>query len=172
MLVLTFTAGTDRYGVDVAQVVEVVPRVELRPIPHAPAFLAGLLAYRGQVVPIIDLGSLLGSTPCQDRLSTRIILVSDAPVDHNRRKAIPSDAPVDSERMVEDGNQNKEKSPQFLGLIAEHVSDLTAVPSGQVVVAPVHLAQAPYFRVIAQTGQGMIPLIEVSALRRTLVSGP
>ena len=85
MLLLTFTAGANRYAVDVARVVEVVPRVELRKIPHAPAFLAGLLGYRGKVVPVIDLGLLLGVAPCQDCLSTRIILVNDSPDDHNRR---------------------------------------------------------------------------------------
>src|SRR4051812_23556435 len=84
MLLLTFTAGANRFAVDVARVVELVPKVELRPIPHAPAFLAGLLGYRGRVVPVIDLGLLLGASACPDRLSTRIILVNDAPGDHNR----------------------------------------------------------------------------------------
>ena len=84
MLLLTFTAGANRYAIDVARVVELVPRVELRSIPHAPPFLAGLLGYRGKVVPVIDLGLLLGSAPCRDCLSTRIILVNDAPGDHNR----------------------------------------------------------------------------------------
>ena len=83
MLFLTFTVGANRYAIDVTRVVEVVPRVELRKIPHAPAFLAGLLGYRGKVVPVIDLGLLLGITPCRDCLSTRIILVNDSPGDHN-----------------------------------------------------------------------------------------
>ena len=88
MLLLTFTAGAHRYAVDVARVVELVPRVELRDVPHAPASLAGLLGYRGQVVPVIDLGVLLGAAPCQDRLSTRIILVNDAPRDQNCREDV------------------------------------------------------------------------------------
>src|ERR1700730_14010062 len=83
MLLLTFTAGMNRYAVDVTRVVELVPRVELRLIPHAPAFLAGLLSYRGKVVPVIDLGLLLNVAPCRDCLSTRIILVNDTPDDHN-----------------------------------------------------------------------------------------
>ena len=69
-----------------ARVVELVPRVELRPVPHAPAFLAGLLGYRGKVVPVIDLGVLLELAPCRGSLSTRIILVNDAPGDQNRWK--------------------------------------------------------------------------------------
>ena len=63
MLLLTFRAAENLYAVDVTRVVEVVPRVDLRRLPHAPDFLAGLFDYRGAVVPVIDLGILLGSTP-------------------------------------------------------------------------------------------------------------
>ena len=88
MLLLTLKAGANRYAIDVARVIELVPKVELRSIPHAPSFLAGLLGYRGKVIPVIDLGLLLGSVPCRDCLSTRIILVNDAPGDHNQGKDV------------------------------------------------------------------------------------
>ena len=144
MLILTFTAGGDRYAVNVARVVELVPRVELRMIPHAPGYLAGFLGYRGQVVPVIDLGLLLGAGACPDRLSTRIILVNPAPEAHNQSEG--------------------DRAEKLLGLIAEQVSDLTRVQPEQVVSAPVHLPQAPYLDTIAQTDQGFVPLIEVSKL--------
>ena len=79
MLLLTLKAGVNRYAIDVARVIEVVPNVELRTVPHAPSFLTGLLVYRGKVIPVLDLGQLLGSNPCRDCLSTRIILVNDGP---------------------------------------------------------------------------------------------
>ena len=61
-----------------------------RSIPHAPSFLAGLLGFRGKVIPVIDLGLLLSSVPCRDCLSTRIILVNDAPGDHNSGTDAPA----------------------------------------------------------------------------------
>ena len=75
MLVLTFRVNDIPYAVPVRRVVEVVPRVELRAIPHAPDYLAGLLRYRGGAVPVVDLGLLMGEVACPDRLDTRIILV-------------------------------------------------------------------------------------------------
>jgi chemotaxis-related protein WspB len=75
MLVLTFRVAEIPYAVVVRRVVEVVPRVELRAIPHAPGHLAGLLRYRGDAVPVVDLGMLMAGSPCPDRLDTRIILV-------------------------------------------------------------------------------------------------
>lgn len=78
MLMLTFDVNGCRYAVDVARVVEVVPRIALRPIPHAPPFLAGLFDLGGRMVPVVDLGVRLGGEPCRPRLSTRIVVAEDA----------------------------------------------------------------------------------------------
>src|ERR1700678_1819183 len=98
MLLLTFTVGPNRYAIDVARIVELVPRVDRRSVPHAPAFLAGLLGYRGNVVPVIDLCLLLDAAPCRDCLSTRIILVRDALDDHNQSRLDHGDASEDIKR--------------------------------------------------------------------------
>ena len=51
MLILTFNAGMNRYAIDSTRVVELVPKVDLRSIPHAPPFLAGLLAIAARSFP-------------------------------------------------------------------------------------------------------------------------
>ena len=153
MLLLTFTAGGERYALDVAGVIELVPRVGLRAIPHAPAFLAGLLGYRGEVVPVIDLSLLLGSSPSADRLSTRIILVKSTPGGQNQGEAA---------RRTE--TKPGRGDVRLLGLIAEQVSDLVEVGPDQVVPAPVHLPQAPYLDSVARIDRGFVPLIAVAFL--------
>jgi len=161
MLLLTFTAGANRYAVDVAWVVEVVPNVELRPIPHAPTFLAGLLGYRGKVVPVIDLGLLLNGAPCRDCLSTRIILVNDTPAAHSRSRLDRGGSPEETEGS----RAELQHDSNLLGLVAEHVSDLTHARPEQVVSTPVRLPQAPYLDAIVQTDQGIVQLIAVDKLR-------
>jgi chemotaxis-related protein WspB len=156
MLLLTFTVAGEPYALDVAGVIELVPRVELRAIPHAPAYLAGLLGYRGEVVPVIDLGLLLGSSPGADRLSTRIILVKSEPGGHNRKG--------------EEARGPDQGPARILGLIAERVIDLVKIEPEQVTPAPVHLARAPYLDAIARTDRGFVPLIGVPAL--SSVIGP
>lgn len=152
MLLLTFTVAGEPYALDVAGIIELVPRVELRAIPHAPAYLAGLLGYRGEVVPVIDLGLLLGSSPSADRLSTRIILVKSAPGGQNRGEEPPRGQERDGGRV--------------LGLIAERVIDLVPVGPERITPAPVHLPQAPYLDAVARLdgGFGFVPLIAVSKL--------
>jgi chemotaxis-related protein WspB len=161
MLLLTFTAGANRYAVDVLRVVELVPRVELRLIPHAPSFLVGLLGFRGNMVPVIDLGLLLDVGPCRDCLSTRIILVNDSPGDHNlwnqNREA--------SREETGEARANPKPALSLLGLVAEHVSDLTYVRPEQIIPAPVRLSQTPYLGPIVQTDQGIVQLIVVEKVR-------
>jgi chemotaxis-related protein WspB len=76
MLSLLFSLGESVYAIPARSVVEVVPHVALRPLPGAPAWVCGLLAYRGRVVPVVDLGRKLFGTPCESsRLSSRIVVV-------------------------------------------------------------------------------------------------
>jgi chemotaxis-related protein WspB len=76
MLSLLFSLGESVYAIPARSVVEVVPHVALRPLPGAPPWVCGLLAYRGRVVPVVDLGRKLFGTPCESsRLSSRIVVV-------------------------------------------------------------------------------------------------
>jgi chemotaxis-related protein WspB len=161
MLLLTFTAGANRYAINVARVVEVVPRVDLRKIAHAPAYLAGLLGYRGKVVPVIDLGLLLDAGPCRDCLSTRIILVNDSPdVRESLRR--------DRAHMGDDAGEERvirKQNPSLLGLIAECVSELTDIRPERLVPVPAWLPHAPYLGDTVQTDQGIVQLIVVEKMR-------
>ena len=166
MLLLTFKAAESLYAVDVVRVVEVVPRVHLRRLPHAPDFLAGLFDYRGRVVPVADLGALLGSEPCRDRLGTRIILTDVRPGDHDPAGSLDPAAaetraakskPIDRRKP---GRQSKARRWLF-GLIAEQVTDMASIMPGQVISSPMRLPQAPYLGAIVEIDQKMVQLISV-----------
>jgi len=167
MLLLTFTAGANRYAVDVARVIELIPRVELRPVPHAPAFLAGLLGYRGEVVPVVDLSVLLDAPPCPDRLSTRIILVN----------AMAGESPgglADRRNPAEhNASSGQDRSPDrnLLGLIAERVSDLVNVRPEQMKPAAVQVPQAGYLGAIVQTDEEIVQLIVVEKVWDAMIQG-
>ena len=96
MMVLLFKINDDRYGIDVANVVEVMPNVPLQKIPRAPEYFSGLLNYRGKILPVIDLSLLVGDKPVGPFLSSRIILV---------RSCSSSDC------------------DRYVGLLAEHVTE-------------------------------------------------
>jgi len=47
-------------------------------LPQAPAGMAGVLCYRGTPLPIIDLSSVILNRPAEQKLSTRIVVVTCA----------------------------------------------------------------------------------------------
>jgi chemotaxis-related protein WspB len=164
MLFLTFRAAESLYAVDVTRVVEVVPRIDLRRLPHAPAFLAGVFDYRGVVVPVTDLGILLGSEACGDRLSTRIILVDSRPADRKDQlqaaKRHGHEPEESGEDMVKARAPRSGGRPWLLGLVAEHVSDVSSVKPQQVISATMQLPQSPYLGAIVAIERDMVQLIE------------
>jgi chemotaxis-related protein WspB len=75
VLFLQFEMGPDRYVLAASAVREVLPLVDVRPVPHAPAGVAGVVNCRGSLVPVIDLSLLVLGQPARRCLSTRMILV-------------------------------------------------------------------------------------------------
>ncbi len=74
-LYLQFRIGDQRFALDVHEVIEVLPRRTLKPIAQAPAWVAGILAHRGTLVPVVDLSALSFGRPAPMRTSTRLVLV-------------------------------------------------------------------------------------------------
>jgi chemotaxis-related protein WspB len=138
MLVLTFQIGPERLALDVRRIVEVVPRVALLRPAGAPAWLAGLFVYRGQVVPVVDLHRLAGAGDCPDLLSSRIILVPHR---------------WDGERRL-------------LGLLAAQVADLAEVenPDNLLWLPPAGGAEEPDLGPVLAEDTGLLRLLDLERL--------
>ncbi|WP_406821090.1 chemotaxis protein CheW [Pseudomonas sp. KnCO4] len=75
VLYLQFRIQEQRFALSVHEVIEVLPRQPLKPIAQAPGWVAGVLAHRGQLVPVVDLAALSFGQPAAQRTSTRLVLV-------------------------------------------------------------------------------------------------
>lgn len=135
MLLLMLRVADDQYAIRAGRVVEVVPQIPLRDLPHTPEFLVGLFDYRGRVVPVVDLGLLMGRRACAPRLSTRIVVVDAALQPSTDR--------------------------HLLGLVAEQVSDIKQFDDDQVVFPPMGMEQARYLGSIVRADGGLVQVIEV-----------
>lgn len=134
MLLLLFRVADCRFAVEVTRVMEVVPRIPLRPVPHAPGYLAGMFDRGGEVVPVVDLGQLLNAVPCPPLLSTRIILV---------------DYPLGGGRSAR------------LGLIAEQVSELREAAGAPGAAPTREVPDAPYLGRVVDLGRELAQMIVV-----------
>lgn len=76
MMVVVFQLNGEDYGVETLLVREIIRVVEARPLPASPAWLKGVIDYRGKVVPVLDLGVRLGR-PVQGGDAVRIIIYEE-----------------------------------------------------------------------------------------------
>lgn len=75
---LRFEIGDRPYVTDIERIQEIVFYREAIPVPHAPAFLRGLMDLRGTALPLIDLRERLGVPPSARAHPTHILVVRPA----------------------------------------------------------------------------------------------
>jgi purine-binding chemotaxis protein CheW len=68
-----------RYAFEALLVTEVVRLGPLTRLPAAPAFLPGVFTHRGEVLPVLDIGQLVGQGSIAIRASTRAAVVHCGP---------------------------------------------------------------------------------------------
>jgi chemotaxis-related protein WspB len=137
-MLLVFQAGPERYALDCRQVIEVVPRIPLRPVPGAPDYVVGVFRYRGAMVPVIDLTRLLIERPSSHSMSTRIVLV----------RYVPEVA----------------RNAHVLGLMAEKVLDTINRPASEFQPSGVTVTQAPFLGELTTENDELVQRVEVDAL--------
>lgn len=136
MLFLVFQLGKDRYALDTAQVVEVLPLVLHKQIPHAPKGIAGAFTYRGATVPLLDLSEMALGRPARVLMSTRIIVVS----------------------------YRAEGESHLLGLLAERATETLQRRTEDFAEAGVAVDEAPYLGPVTTDARGIIQRVEIQRL--------
>ncbi|MBS9477609.1 chemotaxis protein CheW [Ancylobacter radicis] len=96
MLFLMFRIGKDRYVLDAAQIEQVLPLVEAKELPGAPAGIVGVISYHGEPVPLIDLGLLATGRPVAEVMSSRIILVRYPGAEGEHRLALCAEQVIET----------------------------------------------------------------------------
>lgn len=135
MKLLVFHIGDDRYGLRLREVVRVVPLLELKQLPLAPAPVVGLMDFHGASVPVVDLCLACGQASAQDHFDTRIIVVD---------------------------YRAPEGSTHMLGLRAERVLGVQQIDTAQLTASGVKAA--PFLGQVAGDSQGMLQLVELEQL--------
>ena len=137
MLLILFQIGNDRFGLDVEQVLEVVPVVTFKKAPHTPGYVAGMFNYRGTIVPVIDLSTLISGEPSKSFLSTRILLVN-------------YNSPDDTAHV--------------LGLLAERVTETFSCNEDDFQPPGIESENAKYLENIILDDKGMIQFVSVEKI--------
>lgn len=137
MLFLVFQLDAERYAIDAATVAAVLPRVEVRRLPQAHEAVAGVVDYRGEVLPLIDLCQLALGRPAREVMSTRIVLA-----DYTDRSG----------------------TARRIGLLAERVVDTVRLEPDAFAPSGVDQPEARYLGPVARDAHGLVQRIGVREL--------
>jgi chemotaxis-related protein WspB len=137
MLFLLFRLGKDRYAIEAAQIVEVLPILAAKQVPHAPPSVRGIFDFRGQPVPLIDMTQLALGHQVRENLSTRIVLVNHP-----------------------DGRGGE----RLIGLLAEHVTETLRKDAAEFRESGVGNPQARWLGPVASHEGGLVQWLQVGEL--------
>lgn len=137
-LFLVFRIGGERYALQAVEVAEVLPRLPLKPIARAPHWVAGVFAYRGAVVPVIDMAALTFGQAAVSRTSTRLVLVN-----YRADDTVPA---------------------RLLGLILEQATDTLRCDPADFRPYGLDNRQAPYLGPVREDAQGLLQWVRVADL--------
>jgi purine-binding chemotaxis protein CheW len=72
---LTLSLDGTEFGISVSRVLRILEMMEVTPIPRTPEFVRGVLNLRGQIIPLVDLRTVMSLPSSDDDLETRIVVV-------------------------------------------------------------------------------------------------
>jgi purine-binding chemotaxis protein CheW len=109
---LTFVMDNEQYAVDVGHSQTVLEYAEITHIPRMPDYVLGVINFRGNVLPVIDLRKKLNLRPLPDDSEIRpMIIVLDVPFEDGR---VTMGATADSVNEVVDIEPSSiEKAPSI-----------------------------------------------------------
>lgn len=137
-LFLVFRIGSERYALEAVEIAEVLPRLPLKGIAHAPDWVAGIFAHRGALVPVLDVSAMTFGQPAVVRTSTRLVLVHYRP--------------------------DPDTAGHLLGLILEQATDTLRCDPQDFQPYGLDNRQAPYLGPVREDAQGLVQRIGVNEL--------
>ncbi len=73
---LTFNLATERYGIDILKVREIVGLLPITPMPRAAVHVRGVVNLRGRIIPVVDARTKLAMAGVEATRETCIITVT------------------------------------------------------------------------------------------------
>lgn len=140
---LTFSLGSEHYGVEIARVQEIVGLLPVTRVPRLPGFIAGVVNLRGRVIPVMDLRLSFGmQASAMDERSCIVVL--------GIRRA--------------DGRET------VMGAIVDEVSDVVSLSSDAIEPTPEFgtAVDTSFIRGVGRLDDGVVMLLDMD---RVLTSG-
>lgn len=139
---VTLGLGQELFGIEVANVREILDFRSITPLPHAPDYLLGMIDVRGATVVVLDLRRKLGLPASQPTEHTRILVLEQEPA------------------------QEQSSGSRLLGLVADRVCEVAEL-DGQAMEAPPEIGikwRSDYIRGVGRRGDCFVVIFNLDRL--------
>ena len=136
-LYMRFYVDDNRFVFPAQDIIAIVPLVSLHEVPQAPEYVAGILSYHGESVPVIDIRALMAGVRSDNRLSTRIAIVRFT---------------------VSKGKQ------RLIGLLAERLTEVMRIDESMFKPSGVTNEKARYLGDVVTDNRGILQRLNVAEL--------
>ena len=137
MLCLSFNIDDDIFGISVNNIIEIIPMVKVKSLPHSPEILLGIINYRGEIIPLFDISTIIKNRKSQYLLSTRIIILN---------------------------NENPQSKLKYIAFLAEQVTETIEYNKENLKDPGVTLSNADYLGNLLLINNKSVQLINISKL--------
>lgn len=137
MLMLLFYVGHKGYAIDTEAVLEVIPKIIIKPLLNVPSYVLGTITYNGAQIPVLDFAVLTEGVPSKDSMHSRIFILS---------------------------RQKGNSPPEELGILAEKITEAAEVSEDKIIRSGVKIAEFPYFDGVIRAGGEIVQVIEAPLL--------
>lgn len=134
MLYLLFYIKNEKFIIEGNKLIEIIPNLKLKPVIKAPDYVTGMLNYRGEVIPIIDINKLCTGNFAASNLSSRIVIIKYNSILNNEEK---------------------------LGILVEKATETISFNESELETAAIKINNASYFGKIKKNENEIIQLLEV-----------
>ena len=144
-----FRLGETQFGVAIGQVLRIVRLTPITRVPRAPHFLEGLVNYRGQVVPVVDLRKRL-ALPSEEEYgdAARILIVE---LEASTEPALST-------------AEGLSRAAQPIGMLVDAVAGISRLPDESIEPPPEMVAQVNgvYLTGVAHHEERLVMLLDLS----------
>ncbi len=151
---LTFSIGSEFFGVEILRVREIRAWEEVTSIPNAPEYVMGIFNLRGEIVPIYDLRLRLGME-FRDYVKETVVIVLRAQ-GHNGERSIGIAVDEVSDVFLIDREEIKEAPDFGSKLNSELIQGIADADGRMITMLHVDMLQPPEQRVDAVAGSGNV----------------
>ena len=133
---IAFSVGNKGYAVDTESVLEVIPRVLIKPILQVPNYVLGSISYGGSEIPVIDFSMLTQSESSHESMHSRIFILSRV----------------------------KDSLVQYVGILSEKITEAVEIEADKILVSGIKVKDFPYFDGLIRSEGEVIQVIQTDPL--------